>query len=166
MKLERVLVAVDFSEVSKAVYEVAAELAARLGARVRVLNVTEPEVDYVGMAPPEAMTTADEIITRGALAALRAAQEIFEQRGIHVDTEHRMGPIVPVVLAEAEKLGADLIILGSHGHGAVYSLIVGSVAQGVIRHSKVPVVVVPDLRKPAEKLVEKPVEEGKSQAGK
>jgi nucleotide-binding universal stress UspA family protein len=147
MKFEGLLVAVDFSEVSHSVYEVAAELAAHLGARVRVLNVTEPEVDYVGMAPPQAMTTADEIITRGALAALKAAQEIFEQRGIRVETSHRMGPVVSVILAEREQSGAGLIVLGSHGHGAVYSLIVGSVAQGVIRHAPVPVVVVPDLRK-------------------
>jgi nucleotide-binding universal stress UspA family protein len=145
------------------VYEVAAELAARVGARVRVLNVTEPEVDYDGMAPPAAMTTADEIISRGAVAALRAAQELFEQRGIHVDTQHRMGPIVPVVLAEVERVGADLIVLGSHGHGAVYSLIVGSVAQGVIRRAKVPVVVVPDLRKP--KASPEAASEGDSRSG-
>ncbi|MCX8512317.1 MAG: universal stress protein, partial [Chthoniobacteraceae bacterium] len=48
---ETILVAVDFSEVSKQVYEVAANLAQRLRAKVVVLNVSEPQLDYVGLLP-------------------------------------------------------------------------------------------------------------------
>jgi nucleotide-binding universal stress UspA family protein len=56
------------------------------------------------------------------------------------------GATVATVLAEADRLGAELIVLGSHGHGAVYELLVGSVAEGVVRRSKVPVLLVPSLR--------------------
>ena len=48
---ETILVAVDFSEVSKQVYEVAANLAQQLRAKVVVLNVSEPQLDYVGLLP-------------------------------------------------------------------------------------------------------------------
>lgn len=147
MKLEVLLVAVDFSEVTLSVYDAAVELASRIGARVRLVNVTEPELDYVGMSPPQAFSTADEIITRGALAALKAGEEVFNLRAVRVETVHRLGGIVPTLLAEVESAGADLVVLGSHGHGAMYSLLVGSVAEGMIKHAKVPVLVVPDFRK-------------------
>jgi len=50
------------------------------------------------------------------------------------------------VIAEAERLPADLIVLGSHGHGAVYNMLVGSVAEGIVRASAVPVLLVPARR--------------------
>ncbi len=146
MKFDVVLVPVDFSAVSNAVYSAAAELASGLGAKVVVLNVTEPEVDYVGMAPPQAFSNADEVITRGAEAALRVAQEFFEEKSVRVETLHLMGPIVPTILAEAGRQNAGMIVIGSHGHGAIYTILVGSVAEGVIRHANIPVLVVPDVR--------------------
>ena len=151
MKLETFLVPVDFSAVTNAVYETAAELALRTGAHVVVLKVTEPELDYVGMAPPQPYATAADLVTQSAEASLRVAQEFFAQHSVQVETMHRVGPVVSVILAEAEKRAADLIVLGSHGHGAIYNLLLGSVAEGVIRSSKIPVVVVPDLRAAAEK---------------
>jgi nucleotide-binding universal stress UspA family protein len=48
-----------------------------------------------------------------------------------------------MILAQADQLQADLIVVGSHGHGATYDLLVGSISSGVIRKSKVPVLVVP-----------------------
>ena len=53
------------------------------------------------------------------------------------------GPTIDTILAQADQLQADLIVVGSHGHGATYDLLVGSVSSGVIRKSKVPVLVVP-----------------------
>ena len=50
---------------------------------------------------------------------------------------------VEVILDEANKLNIDLIVVGSHGHGAVYHLMVGSVSQGVLHQSTCPVLVVP-----------------------
>lgn len=47
------------------------------------------------------------------------------------------------LLAEQGRLAADAIVLGSHGHGALYDLLVGSVAEGVLRRAPCPVVVVP-----------------------
>jgi nucleotide-binding universal stress UspA family protein len=65
--------------------------------------------------------------------------------------------VVSCILERTQKHGAGLIVLGSHGHGAFYNLLVGSVAEGVLRESIVPVVVVP--AKPAlEKKQAVPVE--------
>ena len=148
MGLDVILVAVDFSEVSARVYEVAAELAQRMQARLVLLNVTEPQVDLVGMAPPQAYASAEEEIQKIAQARLHAVREQLEARGVNVLTEHEWGPVVGSILDRAQKHHAGLVVIGSHGHGMVYNLIVGSVAEGVLKHSKVPVLVVP--AKPAE----------------
>jgi nucleotide-binding universal stress UspA family protein len=143
MKRERILAAVDFSPVSNRVYEVAAEMAAHLGAQVLVINVTEPEVDYVGVAPPQAYGISEDSVRKNVEARLAAGKEQLEAAGVVADVVHRWGPPVGTILEEAERIGAGLVVLGSHGHGALYNLLVGSVAEGVLRHSKVPVLVVP-----------------------
>ena len=53
------------------------------------------------------------------------------------------GPGVTTTLKEAEELQAGLIVVGTHGHGAVYDALIGSYSAGVIRKSKLPVLVVP-----------------------
>ena len=152
MGLEVIVVAVDFSEVTEREYEAAASLADRLRARVLVVNITEPQVDLVGMAPPQAYTSAEDEIKKLAEAKLNVARELFEARAVQVETLHEWGPVVGCILDKVAKYGAGLVVVGSHGHGALYNLLVGSVAEGVIRHSSVPVVVVPGARsKPAPK---------------
>jgi hypothetical protein len=56
------------------------------------------------------------------------------------------GTPVEVILREAERLRAELLVLGSHGHGLLHSLLVGSVCQGVLRRAPCSVVVVPGRR--------------------
>jgi nucleotide-binding universal stress UspA family protein len=143
MNTKLVLAAVDFSPVSDEVCRVAADLAASIGARAVVLHVSEPEVDYVGVAPPELFPVTQDTAAQVIEGRLRAAREIFEGRAVSAEVLHLWGPIVGTIISEVERNQADTVVLGSHGHGAFYNLIVGSVAEGVIRHSKVPVLVVP-----------------------
>jgi nucleotide-binding universal stress UspA family protein len=145
MGLEVMVVAVDFSEVSARVYEAAADLADRLRARVVVINITEPQADLVGLAIPQAYNTPEEEIKKQAEARLSAARECFEARSVQVETVHEWGPVVACILDKVAKYGAGLVVVGSHGHGSLYNLLVGSVAEGVIRHSPVPVMVVPGI---------------------
>jgi nucleotide-binding universal stress UspA family protein len=53
------------------------------------------------------------------------------------------GPTVQTILEQAEKLGAEVIVVGSHGRGKLFDLVVGSVSAGVIRKSPIPVLGVP-----------------------
>ena len=56
--------------------------------------------------------------------------------GVHVD--HERGPAA-VIEREAERLGVEAIVLGTHGRGGVAKVLLGSVAETVMRHAKVPV---------------------------
>ncbi len=57
------------------------------------------------------------------------------------------GSTVSTILQTSEVRHADLIIMGSHGHGAVYNLLVGSVTEGVLKSAKCPVLIVPSAKK-------------------
>ena len=146
MKLDVLLAAVDFSDVTEAVYDTAAALAARLRAKVVVLNVSEPQLDYAGLAAPQAYANLDEEVQKIVQARLDVAREKMETAGLEVFVEHQWGQVVTSILDRAQKWGAGMIVVGSHGHGAVYNLLVGSVAEGLIRHASLPVLVVPDER--------------------
>jgi nucleotide-binding universal stress UspA family protein len=67
----------------------------------------------------------------------------LRQAGIDATALLIQGPIVETTLKEAERLKAEMLIVGSHGYGAVYDLLVGSISRGILKHSKIPVLVVP-----------------------
>ena len=50
------------------------------------------------------------------------------------------------IVSAAKRVNADLIVMGTHGHGAMYNLLVGSVTKGVIKHSARPVLLIPAPR--------------------
>lgn len=143
--MKTILVPVDLSVGSGRVAGAALKLARCAGARVIILHVGEPppvHLHGVGFATAQ---------IRGMLAALqRRAQkqlEHFGRRyarwGCPVITEYIGGARVPTILARAKTWRADCVVLGSQGHGAAYDLFVGSTAQGVLQHSRCPVLVIP-----------------------
>ena len=140
----KLLVAVDFSDPTDRILRVATRLAKSLDASVWIVHAAEPEPDFVGYdAGPE--------VVRGQVAKElrkehRSLQEYAERlREAGVDAKARLvrGPTVESLLAMAEKQGADLIVVGSHGRGMVAELLLGSVSQGLIRDGRWPVTVVP-----------------------
>jgi nucleotide-binding universal stress UspA family protein len=64
-----------------------------------------------------------------------------------VTTHEPTGSVVEEILKTADAIAADLIVMGSHGHGSVYNLLVGSVTEGVLKISKCPILLVPTATK-------------------
>jgi nucleotide-binding universal stress UspA family protein len=142
--MKTILVPIDFSDVTPCVVDTARKFAAAFESRLVLLNVAEPEPDFVGFeaGPPTVRVAVahDFKIERQRLDELKAQCAIS---GGEVTALHIQGPIVEKILHEAGEQQADLIIIGSHGHGALYDLLVGSVTQGVIKEARCPVLVVP-----------------------
>jgi nucleotide-binding universal stress UspA family protein len=139
-----VIAAVDFSPVTERVVATLKRMSATFAARVWLVHVAPPDPAFVGYGVgPKAV--------RGQVAGEhharhRELQDLAERLradGIETTALLLQGPTVTALVAEAERLRADLIVLGSHGHGAVYDLLVGSVSEGVVRASAVPVLLVP-----------------------
>lgn len=146
-----ILVAIDGSQASRHVAEHAFELAAQLGTAVTVLHVLEdvsvPFVQY-GMEPyvdleavtPEVVEAqrsgADRLVADTAALApdgLRVEQVVLEATG------RRIGE---VIAGAADERGADLIVMGTHGHRGLSRVFLGSVADAVVRSATVPVTLV------------------------
>lgn len=142
--MKTILVPVDFSDVTTRLVETARTYANAFGSRVVLLNVAEPEPDFVGFeaGPPTVRTS----VARDFKAERQRLDELKGQLaapGFEVAALHIQGSTVEKILHEATEQHADLIVMGSHGHGAIYELLVGSVTHGVIKGAACPVLVVP-----------------------
>jgi nucleotide-binding universal stress UspA family protein len=143
-----IVVALDFSEVSERQLGIVARLAKESDSKVYLLHVAEPEPDFVGyQTGPEVVRDQVAEEYHREHRQLQAFGDSLRAQGVDATALLVQGSIVETVLGEAEALEAGLIVVGSHGHGAAYDLLVGSVSAGIIRKSDVPVVVVPPDRK-------------------
>lgn len=139
-----ILVAVDLSPASAKVVEAAGRVAKLTAAPVYVIHTAEPEPDFVGYdAGPEVVRTQVAQELRREHRDVQALAETLRKDGIDATALLVRGPTVETTLKEAENLGAELIVVGTHGHGAVYDVLIGSYSAGIIRRSKLPVLVVP-----------------------
>ncbi|MDH4019856.1 MAG: universal stress protein [Xanthomonadales bacterium] len=139
-----ILVAVDLSPASSSVVEAAGRVAKLTGAKVYVLHAAEPEPDFVGYdAGPEVVRTQVAQELRREHRDVQTLAEKLRNDGLDATALLVRGPTVETTLKEADNLEAELIVVGTHGHGAVYDVLIGSYSAGIIRKSKRPVLVVP-----------------------
>lgn len=145
--MKKILASVDFSNASSGVANTAAEMAKAFGAELHLLHVIEPEPTYTayGFTPDEfpAIHTFHEETRTRAQKTLDEAADAVASAGLKPITHLGDGSPLHVLEKKIEEIGADLVVLGSHGHGVVASLLLGSVAEGMVRKSIVPTLVVP-----------------------
>jgi nucleotide-binding universal stress UspA family protein len=142
LTLSRILCATDFSEVSAKAERYAIALAARYEARLSLLHVDPP----MPMLSPYGEIPVDigmfEEQRRQAELEMKAARERAQAAGVTVDAEVRGGSPAREILSTARQ-DVDLIVIGTHGRGGVEHLLLGSVAEKVLRKAQCPVLVVP-----------------------
>ena len=142
--MRNILACVDFSDVTQRLVDQATELATATGASLTLLHVVMPEEVYpVYDATAVAVQSDLQRAIQRSETTLRPWLERASAAGLAVGAEVREGRAVEVILREAERNHADLIVIGSHGHGTIHHVIFGSVAEGVIRKATVPVLIVP-----------------------
>ena len=132
---ERVLVAADFSEASGRAVELAVAIARETGAELHVVNVCEIP-DY-GEFP----TAVDLVTPLSETAARRLGELVASLRGVvpGVRGALKVGVAWEQILAAADELGADLLVVGTHGRRGIAHAVMGSVAERVVRMSRIPV---------------------------
>lgn len=144
--MKKIIVGIDFSDATLPVLEMAGKIGRSFGATVQVVHVIEPEPTYSAYG-----FTADELpaMREFQIEARARAEQALKNRlaelgeGIVAETRLLDGHPLHAMLDFAKEEMADLIVVGTHGHGAVASLLLGSVADGLVRRSELPTLVVP-----------------------
>lgn len=140
MLASTILVPTDLSERSLAAVRYAAALATRLGAEmILTINVNLPE-----------RAALEEVAAAGEAAVPDTARRVLREIGVaeapgvtvSVDVRERDFP-AEGILAAIDETNAELVVVGSHGRGGLTRLLLGSVAEKIVRSSPVPVLVVP-----------------------
>lgn len=140
--MKRIVVAVDFSSTTRDVIGHASTLAHKFGAELWIMHVAPPDLDYFkGMGRDERTSVAEGLHVEHRWLQDQARE--LRESGVNASGLLVRGTPVDAILDEATKLRADLIIMGSHGHTAMYRALVGSVSEGVLRATSVPVLIVP-----------------------
>jgi len=125
----------DFSDRSLAALPLACALARDYGARLVILHVCAPIIAYgEGILPPD-----PEAISREARERL---DRLDIPDGIRVERQFEEGDPAELILSVAQDLDCDLIVMGTHGRTWLRRLLMGSVAEQVVRRASCPVLTV------------------------
>jgi len=144
--MKTVLVPVDFSVATTAVCDAARSLARLIGARVVLFHVFQDPPFLLNDYYSFDSGTMAELIAAGEKAGIKKLEALrrrYEKKHLVVEIGQEHGAPASTVLKAAKSLKADYIVMGSHGHGAVFDLLVGSTTHGVLRKARCPVLVVP-----------------------
>lgn len=138
-----ILLATDGSSQADGATRHAVALARLSGATLTVLYVVDTHLAFtLGMLRQEAINELREDGRR----ALASAGDAARQAGVEHHVVRGEGRPGEAIIAEAKRTDADLIVMGSHGQGALTDLLLGSVSQHVVQHASVPVCIVPPSR--------------------
>jgi len=140
-KIRRILVPIDFSSCSKKALQYAIPFAKQFGARLCLLHVGQGYYVVPDLAPTELMSyKLSERADIAAKLATFATKEIPST--LAVDILVRNGRPALEVADVAKDIGADLIVISTHGYSGIKHVWFGSIAEQVVRHASCPVLVV------------------------
>ncbi len=142
-----ILIAIEFSENARKLLDTTISLLRDSIETVWLLHVAEPDPDFVGYEADPAVMRIQ--VAEGYHREHRQLHDLAEElrgRGLNAKALLVQGETVKAVIQQAEKLRVDMIVIGSHEHGALYHFLLGDVSQGILRQSGIPVLVMPIRR--------------------
>ncbi|SRR5581483_3871813 len=151
-----ILVPLDGSEMSEAALPHAEGLALKLGSRVLLLRVANLPATLIGEVapmggpmPPELIEDAIQAETDEARDYLTKVAQRFKDAGLQAEWEVVEGDPGRAIIDTAHQREADLIVMATHGRSGIQRLVLGSVADRVLRESHLPLLLVrPPVPKP------------------
>jgi nucleotide-binding universal stress UspA family protein len=146
--LKNILVATDFGAASDAALRYGCELARRFGATLHALHVAENLAissvgadGFVAMAPQQLQ---DEIEDTARVRLMEALKDSYRSGIVTRPVVMIASSPAPVIIDYAKRHDIDVIVMGTHGRGALAHFLMGSVAERVVRMAPCPVLTVPD----------------------
>lgn len=149
MHIGTILVPCDFSEGAQHAFASALDLAKGWNAKIILFHAIPefPRIAYANAASPEALSQLEIAKLEAEMLddADKKLQQFVEHQGdttVHVDTRVTLSEPFWAICQIAEKESVDLIVMGSHGRTGLAQVLLGSVAERVVRHAACPVLVV------------------------
>lgn len=140
--VRRILVPLDFSRQAAPVLEWALHLATEHRSSIVLLHVYHLPVEFQQLEGAYLPADFWANVKQEAEQQLGLHAERVRAGGIEVEAQVREGYPATVIVEEAESRGADLIVLGTHGHTGIKHLLLGSIAERVVQHAPCPVLTV------------------------
>lgn len=143
--MKTIVALVDFTEVTSKILDITRTLASALRSKVVLLHVVPPMpvVATFGADAPAIPEPPSQEEVDAQKAKLQTLLDSLTKYGIEATALQFEGPVVATVMDELEKLDADLVIMGSHHHSALYNFFIGSVATELLKRLPFPALVVP-----------------------
>jgi nucleotide-binding universal stress UspA family protein len=140
-QIKKILVPVDFSECSRKALQYAIPFARQFNAELTLVHVVQVNY-YVGDFGTVDMALLETEMRKSAEKQLSdlAAREVGQE--LRSETVLRTGRIVSEIVEVAKQTKADIIIISTHGHTGLKHVLLGSVAENVVRHAPCPVLIV------------------------
>jgi nucleotide-binding universal stress UspA family protein len=138
----KILVPLDGSTAAECVIDHVRSVAGRGSEVILVRIVAKPHMDFL-LQEPELSACLDDEFSREANDYLSAVASRISMPGVTVSTcvLGEQGPIGSIIVGFAKKCGADLVVISAHGRTGIIGRIMGSVAEQIVHHAHVPVLV-------------------------
>jgi len=143
MKVNKVLVPIDFSQNARRIVQEGFDIAGKFGAEVHILFVAQVFQDYSEFFVPHmpAIQFEEDILSRAREKMDEFIKENFDNCS-SCKTEILAGDVAETILAYAEEKGIDLIVMGTHGYKGLEKILFGSVAEKVVKAAHCPVLTI------------------------
>lgn len=142
--MKNILVSIDLKDDEQLLLDQAVQFAKAFSSKVWLLHIGAPDPDFVGHGVgPQYIRDAKAEDLREEHRSLQHYSESMQAQGLEAEGLLIQGATVESILKEAQKLNADLIIVGHHEHNILYKIFQESVSAEVVKKSKIPVLLVP-----------------------
>lgn len=145
--MKRILVPIDFSDLTDRVMSVTADVARSCGAKVWLMHCIASSSSAAAIyEEPTMLPLTGKLLTENSSGQYRELTRLtksLQSNGIDAEMIFVCCNVVHEILSAVDELQIDLIIMGSHGHGALYDLFVGSTARSLLYSTKTPTLIVP-----------------------
>ncbi|MDR3599600.1 MAG: universal stress protein [Desulfosporosinus sp.] len=139
---KKILVPTDASEYSRRALKVAVELAQSVQAEVILLHVNYTPQAYWGYTVSYGITMTQDQLDQNGELALEATLMGIDVSQVVLSKKVESGHPVTVILEQIKKDAVDLVVMGSHGYGALAGSVLGSVSQRVLQRANCPVLII------------------------
>ena len=144
--MKNILIAIDFNGSEQILINQGFQLAEKFNSKIWLIHIAAPEPDFIPYSGGEAPNNERDkraLELKKEHVQLQEYSNALNKKGVNSTGLLVQGRTIESIMLEVKKLNIDLIITGNNNHNLIYKLFIESVAHGIVKKSKIPVLLVP-----------------------